>query len=89
LNIRQLHGDDSRVVSRSRAHDHWRAWFHRDRSSPRSHPWDRKQRRCELLLIARPKLDDCMLAPMMPIGIKSRHGLSFHAHLTRPLVAPP
>ncbi|MDP1826228.1 MAG: S9 family peptidase [Archangium sp.] len=55
-----------------------------DQGPMRFHLYDRKTRKVELLFTAQPKLEGLPLAPMKPVTIAARDGLSLSSYLTLP-----
>lgn len=55
-----------------------------DQGPVRFHLYDRKTKKVELLFTAQPKLEGLPLAPMKPVVIAARDGLSLSSYLTLP-----
>ncbi|MBX3747835.1 MAG: S9 family peptidase [Verrucomicrobiae bacterium] len=87
--IRRLHDGDFFIGSRSDADDRWLVAFTTDRGSTRYYAWDRAAKSGELLFTAQPRLDTYTLAPMKPVAIRARDGLTLHSYLTLPVGVPP
>lgn len=78
-----LEGDFA-IVSMDDADAHWVVAEDRDVGSRRFWTWDRKAKKAELLFSAQPKLDGLTLAPMTPVSIPARDGLTLPGYLTLP-----
>lgn len=79
-----LDGDFS-VISMDDADARWVVAEDRDVGSRRFWTWDRKAKKAELLFSAQPKLDGLTLAPMTPVSIPARDGLTLPGYLTLPV----
>ncbi len=86
--ISKLNDGDFFVVNRTEADDVWLVGFQADKASGRFYRWDRKQKKGDLLFIARPKLEGLKLAEMKPVVIPARDGLKLHSYLTVPVGVP-
>ncbi|MFN0069328.1 MAG: S9 family peptidase [Limisphaerales bacterium] len=87
--IRRLHDGDFFIVSRSDSDDVWLVAFTTDRGSTRYYSWNRTARQGDFLFSAQPKLDGHTLAPMKPVKIPARDGLTLHGYLTLPAGVEP
>jgi dipeptidyl aminopeptidase/acylaminoacyl peptidase len=80
---------DLTVINRDRADRTWLVAFSGDTAPARYYAWDRAARKATFLFSARPKLEKYVLAPMKPVEVKARDGLTLPAYLTLPVgVAP-
>lgn len=87
--IARLYDGDFWVQSRNLADDVWLVGFTSDRGSTRFYSWNRATQRGELLFSVKPTLDTHALAPMKPVRIPARDGLTLPGYLTLPVgVAP-
>lgn len=87
--LRARFGDDFSVGSRTWADDKWIV----DVQGP-THPgeawlYDRRPRRLTRLFVSRPELEQVALAPMTPVEIKARDGLTLVSYLTLPVGSDP
>ncbi len=74
---------DFAIVSMDNADTKWVVSETRDVGPQRFWLWDRKTRRAELLFSAQPKLEGVTLAPVTPVSIPARDGLTLPGYLTR------
>jgi dipeptidyl aminopeptidase/acylaminoacyl peptidase len=87
--IGKLFDGDFSVVNRSAKDDVWLVAFTADNGPVRYYSWNRAAKKGTFLFVHQPKLEGLALAPMKPITIQSRDGLTMHAYLTLPVgVAP-
>ncbi|MGE3308431.1 MAG: prolyl oligopeptidase family serine peptidase [Limisphaerales bacterium] len=86
--IRKLNDGDFWIQSRSRRDDVWLVGFTGDRASTKYYTWNRESKRGELLFSVKPKLDEYTLAPMKPVTITARDGLTLRGYLTLPVGVP-
>jgi len=87
--VRALHPGDPRITGQDAAERRWIVAFDDDRDPGATFLYDRDTGRAELLYRSRPWLDPATLAPMTPVAITSRDGLTLHSYLTLPLDAEP
>ncbi|MER2560748.1 MAG: S9 family peptidase [Myxococcaceae bacterium] len=79
---------DIDLVSTDRTDLKWVVSFSSDTRPPTYVLWDRKAKQATPLGAASPKLDPSTLAPMTPVTIPTRDGLSLQAFLTLPNGVP-
>jgi dipeptidyl aminopeptidase/acylaminoacyl peptidase len=72
------------VVSRTRADDHWVVLLTRSDASAKYYLYDRSKGEARLWFDTRPALAGVTLAPMHPVEIKSRDGLTLVSYYTLP-----
>jgi dipeptidyl aminopeptidase/acylaminoacyl peptidase len=82
--LRQLGQDDFKVVSRTADDKKWIVAVSKDIRGRVYYLYDRAAGKTTHLFDARPKLKEYQLAPMKPLEIKSRDGLSLVSYLTVP-----
>ncbi|HEV8269001.1 MAG TPA: S9 family peptidase, partial [Thermoanaerobaculia bacterium] len=80
---------DFGLVNRDLADKTWLVSFSGDTAPVKYYAWDRASQKAAYLFSARPALEKETLAPMKPVEIKSKDGLSLPSYLTLPVgVAP-
>jgi dipeptidyl aminopeptidase/acylaminoacyl peptidase len=82
-----LKGDIS-ITSRDDADRTWIVADSTDTGSTSYYRWQRPAHKATFLFAARPQLQAYALAPMQPIAIKARDGLTLHSYLTLPVGVP-
>jgi dipeptidyl aminopeptidase/acylaminoacyl peptidase len=82
--IRGLHHGDVSVISRDDADRTWIVAFTSDREPTAFFAYDRRTKRGRLLFHSKPDLLNYTLAPMEPIDLTSRDGLTLHGYVTYP-----
>jgi dipeptidyl aminopeptidase/acylaminoacyl peptidase len=87
--IRALHPGDPRITGQDADETAWIVAFDDDRDPGATYLFDRESGEAELLHRTRPWLDPATLAPMRPVKIRSRDGLTLHSYLTVPVGAEP
>ena len=87
--VRALHHGDPRITGQDAAETMWIVSFDDDRDPGATFLYDRRSGESELLFRSRPWLDPETLAPMAPVRIASRDGLTLHSYLTLPLGVEP
>ena len=87
--VRALHHGDPRITGQDAAETKWIVSFDDDRDPGATFLYDRETGASELLFRSRPWLDPATLAPMTPVRITSRDGLTLHSYLTLPLGLEP
>jgi dipeptidyl aminopeptidase/acylaminoacyl peptidase len=87
--LAMLFDGDFSVVNRDDRDATWLVAYDSDRGPIRYYAWDRTARKGTFLFTARPKLEGLALAPMQPVAIAARDGLSLHAYLTLPVGVTP
>lgn len=87
--LRGLHHGDPRITGQDAAETKWIVAFDDDRDPGATFLYDRGTGESELLFRSRPWLDPATLAPMTPVRITSRDGLTLHSYLTLPLDVEP
>lgn len=84
----RLKGDIA-ITSRTRADDKWTVATDAADASPELWLFDRKTRALTKLYTTRPELEGKSLAPMLPVEINSRDGLTLVSYLTLPVGSDP
>ncbi|MEQ8833664.1 MAG: S9 family peptidase [Miltoncostaeaceae bacterium] len=87
--IRALHPGDPHIGSQDDAETRMVVGFNDDRDPGATFLYDRTSRTAQFLFRPRPRLDPETLAPMRPVRISSRDGLTLRSYLTLPLGAEP
>ncbi len=87
--VRALHHGDPRITGQDAAETTWIVSFDDDRDPGATFLYDRESGASEFLFRSRPWLDPETLAPMTPVRIASRDGLTLHSYLTLPLGVEP
>jgi dipeptidyl aminopeptidase/acylaminoacyl peptidase len=87
--VRALHHGDPRITGQDADETRWIVTFDDDRDPGATFLFDRETGGSELLFRSRPWLDPAILAPMAPVRITSRDGLTLHSYLTLPLGVEP
>jgi dipeptidyl aminopeptidase/acylaminoacyl peptidase len=82
--ISRLFDGDFNVINRDTEDRTWLVAFTNDRGPIRYYAWDRQSKEGKFLFVHQSKLEGLKLAPMKPIEIKSRDGLTLHSYLTLP-----
>ena len=82
--LKSRFGDDFTVGSRTRADDKWAIAVGSPTRSGELWLYERKTKALERLYVGRPELANVKLAPMHPVEIKSRDGLTLVSYLTLP-----
>jgi len=82
--IAQLHHGDFSIISRDHADRTWVVAFTADDGPAAFYAYDRSTRQGRLLFYSKPDLRAYTLAPMEPIALTSRDGLTLHGYLTLP-----
>ncbi len=82
--LEELHHGDFIVVDRDQADTTWLVAYEQDLGPTVYYAWDRAARRGTFMFSARPELEGMELAPMEPVTIRARDGLTLHAYLTLP-----
>jgi dipeptidyl aminopeptidase/acylaminoacyl peptidase len=80
----RLHHGDFTVVDRDRKDATWLVAYEQDRGPVVYYAWDRAGRQGTFMFSARPEMEGMELAPMEPVTIRARDGLTLHAYLTLP-----
>ncbi len=86
--LTKVNDGDFFIANRTEADDIWLVGFQSDRAPGRYYKWDRKAKQGTLLFTTRPKLEGLALAPMKPVVVKARDGLTIHSYLTLPIGVP-
>ena len=81
----KVHSGDPQITSEDEDETKWVVSFNDDRDPGATYLFDRSSGEAEFLFRPRPWLDPAHLAPMEPVKIKSRDGLSLSSYLTLPL----
>lgn len=84
-----LHGGDLAGISMSADESRWVVTFNDDREPGATYLIDHRTGESEFLFRPRPKLDPVQLAPMEPVKITSRDGLTLWCYLTLPVGVEP
>jgi len=80
---------DFSIVNRDLAGQTWLVRYDNDAGPVKYYSWDRRAQKATFLFSARPLLEKYTLAPMKPVEIRTRDGLSLPSYLTLPVgVAP-
>ena len=87
--IARLFDGDFNVINRDSEDRAWLVSFTNDRGPIRYYVWDRQSKEGKFLFVHQSKLEGLKLAPMKPVEIKSRDGLTLHSYLTMPEGVPP
>ncbi|MFZ5863626.1 MAG: S9 family peptidase [Nitrospirota bacterium] len=82
--IRGLHHGDASIMSRDHADHTWIVAFTSDREPTAFFAYDRRSTRGRLLFHSKPDLLNFTLAPMEPLDLTSRDGLTLRGYLTYP-----
>ena len=80
----RAHSGEISVVSRDHADRNWLVAYTSDQDSVRYYVYRRDSRSAEYLFSNRPDLENYTLAPMKPVAITARDGLTLHSYLTVP-----
>lgn len=83
--IRSLNVGDFVIYDRTDKDDQWLVGFTQDAGPVAYYSYDRKTQIGSLLFYNRPDLAEYELAPMEPISLTSRDGLTLHGYLTVPV----
>jgi dipeptidyl aminopeptidase/acylaminoacyl peptidase len=86
--IARLFDGDFDVINRDTEDRTWLVSFTYDRGPIRYYAWDRQSKEGKFLFVHQSKLEGLRLAPMKPVEIKSRDGLTLHSYLTLPEGVP-
>ena len=86
--IARLFDGDFDVINRDTEDRTWLVSFTHDRGPIRYYAWDRQSKEGKFLFVHQSKLEGLRLAPMKPVEIKSRDGLTLHSYLTLPEGVP-
>ena len=76
---------DFSIINRDLANNVWLVRYVNDASPIKYYSWDRTAQKSAFLFSARPLLDKYTLAPMRPVEIRTRDGLSLPSYLTLPV----
>jgi dipeptidyl aminopeptidase/acylaminoacyl peptidase len=82
--IRSLHHGDVSIISRDDADRTWIVAFSSDREPTAFFEYDRRTERGHLLFHSKPDLLNYTLAPMEPIELTARDGLTLRGYITYP-----
>ena len=82
--IAHLHHGDFSIISRDHADRTWVVAFTADDGPAAFYAYDRSTRQGRLLFYSKPDLRAYTLAPMEPIALTSRDGLTLYGYLTLP-----
>jgi dipeptidyl aminopeptidase/acylaminoacyl peptidase len=80
----EVHPGELNIVSRDRADQIWLVAYLSDQAPVRYYHYDRKEKKATYLFSNRQDLEKQILAPMKPVTIEARDGLSLHGYLTVP-----
>lgn len=86
--IKRIHLGDFSVINRDHADQNWLIQFIADNGPIAYYIYHRATRKSTFLFTNHPDLEQYILAPMKPITIKSRDGLTLHGYLTLPVGGP-
>jgi dipeptidyl aminopeptidase/acylaminoacyl peptidase len=87
--LREVHPGDPVVNGEDAEERTWVVSFNDDRDPGATYLYDRRSGRAEFLHRPRPWLDPAHLAPMEPVRLTSRDGLTLRSYLTVPLGVEP
>jgi dipeptidyl aminopeptidase/acylaminoacyl peptidase len=87
--IAAAHPGDFHLVSRDLADRTWIVLYVRDTAPAAYYTYDRASGETSFLFTTRPALEKAVLAPMVPVDIPSRDGLTLVSYLTLPVGAEP
>jgi dipeptidyl aminopeptidase/acylaminoacyl peptidase len=87
--LRGLQDGDPHITGTDGDEDLWSVVFDSDTAPGSSWLYDRRTGEGEFLFRSRPWLDPEHLAPMRPVAIAARDGLTLRSYLTLPVGAPP
>ena len=87
--LRQVQDGDPHIVGTDADEDLWTVVYDSDVAPGSSWLYDRRTGEAEFLFRSRPWLDPDTLAPMAPVAIAARDGLTLRSYLTLPLGVPP
>ncbi len=87
--LRALRPGDFSIQSRTHADDLWIVEYLEDRHPVSYYLYDRTNRQARFLFTTRPALTAHTLAPMEPVSIEARDGLTIHGYLTTPAGSEP
>jgi dipeptidyl aminopeptidase/acylaminoacyl peptidase len=76
---------DFNILNRDLADATWLVRYVNDAGPVKYFTWDRRAQKATFLFSARPNLEKYALAPMKPVEIKTRDGLSLPSYLTLPV----
>ena len=85
--LADIHEGDPSVLSRDRDDRTWTVFYDHDRDPGATYQYDTGSGEAALLYRPRPWLNPEHLAPMEPVRITSRDGLTLHSYLTVPVGA--
>ena len=83
-----LHDGDPHIVGQDAAQTRWIVTFNDDRDPGATYLYERDTGAHRFLYRSRPWLEPEHLAPMRPVTIASRDGLTLHSYLTLPVDGP-
>jgi dipeptidyl aminopeptidase/acylaminoacyl peptidase len=86
--LREVHAGDPSITGSDADETLWTVAYNDDRDPGATYLFDRATGRAEFLHRPRPWLDPETLAPMEPVRIASRDGLTLRSYLTLPLGVP-
>ncbi|HWH14576.1 MAG TPA: S9 family peptidase [Miltoncostaeaceae bacterium] len=86
--VRRLHGGDPVISGQDAEETTWIVGFDDDRDPGATYLFDRRTHEARFLYRPRPWLSPDHLAPMEPVRITSRDGLTLRAYLTLPVGVP-
>jgi dipeptidyl aminopeptidase/acylaminoacyl peptidase len=87
--LRELHPGDPWIMGQDAEERLWTVTFNDDRDPGATYLVDRSTGESRFLFRTRPQLDPATLAPMAPVVIRSRDGLTLRSYLTLPLGVEP
>lgn len=82
--LNSVAGGEFEILSASSDNQKWIVGYNRDVGSPRYYYYDRAAKKAYFLFSSKPLLDRFALAPMKPVVIKTRDGLSLVSYFSVP-----
>jgi dipeptidyl aminopeptidase/acylaminoacyl peptidase len=86
--IKKIHPGDFFLVNRDFADRRWVVGFVSDRGPVPFYLYERSTREAKFLFYNRPELNDYTLAPMEPVELRARDGVTLHGYLSFPAGVP-
>lgn len=86
--LAKLETGDFDVINRDLADRTWLVQLQSDIAPDRYYAWDRRAQRATFLFSAQPTLERHRLAPIKPVDIRARDGLTLPSYLTLPVGVP-
>ncbi|UCD95626.1 MAG: S9 family peptidase [Candidatus Zixiibacteriota bacterium] len=83
--LRKAHEGDLLLHGRDNKCRKWMVGYERDNSPIAFHIYDSENKESRFLFDNRPRLNDYLLAPIEPVSLTSRDGLTIHGYITYPI----